>query len=168
MSNEQFFGKYRGIVKNDIDPLQLGRVMVHVPDFGALPDRWAMPCVPVADVQHGFVSVPGVGASVWVEFERGDPERPIWVGGFWNSASDVPHLSGTASPGSPSITLQTPSGCGLLIAGGGGGTAAGILLTNGSGATIAIDDSGVRIQNANGASITLMNGQVVIGGELVT
>ena len=42
-----------------------------------------MPCVPYAGSGVGFFAVPPVGANVWVEFEGGDPDYPIWSGCFW-------------------------------------------------------------------------------------
>jgi uncharacterized protein involved in type VI secretion and phage assembly len=46
---------------------------------------WAMPCVPYGgDVNQGFLFVPEIGAGVWVEFEEGNLEYPIWVGAFWS------------------------------------------------------------------------------------
>ncbi|HEX9736065.1 MAG TPA: phage baseplate assembly protein V [Thermoanaerobaculia bacterium] len=81
----QLFGKYRGKVTNNVDPLQLGRVQVSVP--AALGDgrlSWAMPCVPVAGPDTGFFAVPPVNGNVWVEFEGGDPDSPIWAGCFWD------------------------------------------------------------------------------------
>lgn len=86
----EYFGKYRGKVTNNIDPLQLGRVQVCVPAVlgdGRL--SWALPCVPVAGPGTGFFAVPPVGANVWVEFEGGNTESPIWAGCFWD-AGQVP------------------------------------------------------------------------------
>ena len=51
--------------------------------------------------------VPQVGAAVWIEFEQGDPEYPIWTGGFWGSAAEPPALAKAGNPVSPSIILQT-------------------------------------------------------------
>ncbi len=83
--NYQYFGKYRGKVTKTKDDLQLGRIQVEVPnvfDKGKL--NWAMPCVPYAGENIGWFSVPPVGSNVWVEFEGGDPDYPIWSGCFWN------------------------------------------------------------------------------------
>jgi hypothetical protein len=80
----QFFGKYRGKVANNIDPMLLGRIQMSVPAVlgdGRL--SWAMPCVPYAGQRVGFFAVPPVGANVWVEFEGGNPDYPIWSGCFW-------------------------------------------------------------------------------------
>lgn len=80
----QFFGKYRGKVENNLDPMMMGRVQVSVPAvLGGGRLSWAMPCVPYAGPQVGLFVVPPVGANVWVEFEAGDPDRPIWSGAFW-------------------------------------------------------------------------------------
>ena len=48
-----------------------------------MPTTWALPCVPIAGKQDGVYMVPQIGAGVWIEFEQGDPDYPIWVGGFW-------------------------------------------------------------------------------------
>jgi hypothetical protein len=79
-----YFGKYRGKVANNVDPLQMGRIQVSV--AAVLGDgrlSWAMPCAPYAGPQVGFFAVPPVGANVWVEFEGGDTDYPIWAGCFW-------------------------------------------------------------------------------------
>ena len=92
----EFFGKYRGRVENNVDPMQQGRVQVSVPAvLGDGRMSWAMPCVPYAGPGVGFFTVPPVGANVWVEFEGGDPDYPIWSGCFWGTG-EVPALPAIA------------------------------------------------------------------------
>jgi uncharacterized protein involved in type VI secretion and phage assembly len=78
------YGKYRGTVVDNQDPLNKGRLKVSVPS-AIQPDLavWAMPCVPYAGSQVGLFAMPAEGAGVWVEFEAGDISFPIWVGCFW-------------------------------------------------------------------------------------
>jgi hypothetical protein len=79
-----FFGKYRGKVENNIDPMMLGKIQVSVPAvLGEGSMSWALPCVPFAGNGVGFFMIPPVGANVWVEFEGGDIDYPIWSGCFW-------------------------------------------------------------------------------------
>ena len=79
-----YFGKYRGEVASVLDPQGMGRIQVSVPDvLGEGRMAWAMPCAPWAGPGVGWFAIPPVGAKVWVEFERGDPDYPIWSGGFW-------------------------------------------------------------------------------------
>ncbi|MCB9765335.1 MAG: baseplate assembly protein [Alphaproteobacteria bacterium] len=93
----QFFGKYRGKVTNNIDPLQQGRLQVAVPSvLGLNVLAWALPCVPFAGNNVGFHMIPGIGANIWVEFEGGDPDRPIWVGCFWGDGNLLPAIPSTA------------------------------------------------------------------------
>lgn len=81
---KQFFGKYRGKVTANKDPSNLGRIQVSVPAiFGEGRQSWAMPCTPYAGKDVGFFTIPPVDANVWVEFEGGDPDYPIWSGCFW-------------------------------------------------------------------------------------
>ena len=80
----QFFGKYRGKVTDNKDPLKLGRIQVQVPAvFGEGRNSWAMPCTPYAGKDIGLFMAPPVKTNVWVEFEGGDPDYPIWSGCFW-------------------------------------------------------------------------------------
>jgi hypothetical protein len=86
----QFYGKYRGQVANNIDPMQMGRVQVKVPAvLGDGQLSWAMPCSPYGGSGVGFFAVPPVGANVWVEFEGGNPDAPILAGCFWGTG-EVP------------------------------------------------------------------------------
>lgn len=81
---KQFFGKYRGKVTSTKDPLHLGRVQVQVPSIlgeGRL--SWALPSTPYAGKDIGLFTVPPSGSNIWVEFEGGDPDYPIWSGCFW-------------------------------------------------------------------------------------
>jgi hypothetical protein len=82
-------GKYRGKVVNNIDPLMEGRIIALVPAISELPLTWATPCVPYAGRGVGFFAVPPIGANVWIEFEGGDPGKPIWTGCFWGKG-EVP------------------------------------------------------------------------------
>jgi hypothetical protein len=114
---KRFFGKYRGSVVTNVDPLGKGRLMVRVPDvLGILPSSWALPCVPMAGPMMGTSFVlPPAGSSVWVEFEQGDPQMPIWVGCFWDTSDNLGTLgTQTAMLGIPSVTLETAtSGIGI-------------------------------------------------------
>jgi hypothetical protein len=82
-------GKYRGKVVNNIDPWMEGRIIALVPAISGLPLPWATPCVPYAGRGVGFFAVPPIGANVWIEFEGGDPGKPIWTGCFWGKG-EVP------------------------------------------------------------------------------
>ncbi len=81
---KNYYGKYRGTVENNIDPMLSGRIQVSVPAvLGTGRMSWAMPCAPYAGSGVGFVAIPPQGANVWVEFEGGNPDFPIWSGCFW-------------------------------------------------------------------------------------
>ena len=82
----RYYGKYQGTVVSNEDPMGLGRLSVVCPAIDAhipLP-RWARPCVPYAGPEVGFFFMPPIGASIWVEFEGGNPHYPIWSGCFWD------------------------------------------------------------------------------------
>jgi uncharacterized protein involved in type VI secretion and phage assembly len=78
------FGKYRGTVVDSDDPQAQGRITAIVPElFGEVPTGWALPCTPMAGVNAGFFSIPAPASGVWIEFEAGDVDRPVWTGGYW-------------------------------------------------------------------------------------
>lgn len=78
----RYFGKYRGLVK-EVDGTN-GRIKAQVPAvFGDQTSPWAMPAAPFAGPSHGLVMLPEVDDGVWIEFEAGDPDVPIWTGFWW-------------------------------------------------------------------------------------
>jgi hypothetical protein len=79
----RYFGKYRGLVRDNDDPTKRGRVKVQVPSVLMDEIIWAMPCYPCTGNNMGVFMIPEVDTGVWVEFEGGDPSHPIYTGGFW-------------------------------------------------------------------------------------
>jgi uncharacterized protein involved in type VI secretion and phage assembly len=90
----KFFGKYRGTVADNNDPLTRGRLSVQIPQVLGDAAVWALPCVPYAGKDVGFFAMPPVGTMVWIEFEAGDPSYPIWVGMSW-ALGDITPADGT-------------------------------------------------------------------------
>jgi uncharacterized protein involved in type VI secretion and phage assembly len=158
-----FFGKYRGTVENPVDLQGLGRVQVSVPDvLGRGKLDWAMPAAPYAGKGLGFFAIPPKGASVWVEFERGDPDFPIYSGGFWN-VGDTPAPMGPTQAltkvwagdqfrieimdapglGALTLTVTTAQGDAVLSA-----DATAMKLEFG-GSSVTLDATGVTVNNGN-------------------
>jgi len=116
-----FYGKYRGQVTDNKDPLMLGRLRARVPAiFGDEESAWALPSVPYAGKGVGFFFIPPIGANVWIEFEAGNIDYPIWSGCFWGvgetpktpAASDIKVIKTEAV----TITLNdTPENRGITI-----------------------------------------------------
>jgi uncharacterized protein involved in type VI secretion and phage assembly len=164
----RYYGIYRGTVINNIDPMQMARIMVTVPDVGGItPSTWAMPCVPISGKQMGTFMMPQIGAGVWVQFEGGDPDYPVWTGGWWGNAAEVPALALAGLPVSPSIVMQTAAQNAVVISDLPGPTG-GIMLKSTTGATLIVNDTGIYIQNGKGASIVLVGPTVTVNtGALV-
>ena len=169
---KKFFGKYRGTVINNIDPEQIGRIQAIVPAVSnVVPTSWAMPCVPFAGKSEGFFAVPQIGSGVWIEFEGGDPDKPIWVGGFWGIFAEVPVLAQVPPPIPPgqNVCIQTTLQNMMMVS-----DAAptpltgGIVLKSTTGAMIVVNDSGIYIQNGKGASIMMVGPTVNINMGALT
>jgi hypothetical protein len=163
----KYYGKYRGTVINNIDPLLLGRLLVEVPDVVSLvPSSWAVPCVPLAGptgLSMGVYMVPPIGAGVWIEYEQGDANYPIWSGCRWGAQSDIPSLALLGLPASPSIVLQTLAQNTLAISDLPGPTG-GIMMKSTTGAMILVNDLGITISNGKGATI-IMTGPTITVNE---
>ena len=162
----QFLGKYRGQVVQNFDTEQRGRILVRVPDVLGTGMGWAMPCAPYAGQSAGIYAVPPINANVWVEFEGGNADRPIWVGCFWETG-ETPQLA--LAPPLPvgHIMLQTPLQ-NLIHISDAPAAAGGIMLKTASGAMITINDTGIVISNGKGAVISLTTKVVDINGGALT
>jgi hypothetical protein len=111
---KRHYGKFRGTVVENEDPYFQGRLLVNVP--GIVMANWAMPCVPVTDIAMGTWVRPRIGANVWVEFEAGDPDKPIWVGCWWGPGETPPlsKLAAGVPPTNTVITIETATS-GILV-----------------------------------------------------
>jgi Type VI secretion system/phage-baseplate injector OB domain len=162
----RYYGKYRGTVINNVDPEQRGRIMAQVPDvFGLTPCSWAMPCLPMAGKSQGTFMIPQIGAGVWIEFEQGQPDYPIWVGGFWGSAAEVPVLALAPPPIPPgqNVAIQTTGQTTLLLSDAPPSpVSGGIVLRSPGGAMVVVNDTGIYLSNGKGATLTMVGPAVSI------
>jgi len=174
MSNRQkYYGKYRGTVLNNLDPMQLGRIQVQVPDVGGLiPSSWAMPCFPITGKQMGAYMIPQIGTGVWVEFEQGNPDYPIWSGCWYGLAAELPLAALAGNPAAPSLILQSTLQNAVIISDlppappppvmPPAPTTGGIILRSTTGASIVVNDAGIFISNGKGAIISMMGPNILV------
>lgn len=165
----RFFGKYRGTVITNEDPFKMGRLLVTVPDvYHIIPSSWAMPCVPFAGLQTGAYVLPPQGAGVWVEFEQGDLDYPIWTGCWWGSTEEVPAMALAATPACPPVVIQSQAQNRIIVSSMPG---EGLTLETGlgpAGPMIRIDRTGITISDGKGGMITITGGVVTVNqGALV-
>jgi hypothetical protein len=164
----RYYGKYRGTVVNNVDPMQIGRIQAIVPDVSnVIPTSWAMPCLPVAGINTGVFTVPQIGAGVWIEFEHGGPDRPVWVGGYWGTAAEVPVLAHLVPPAVNGLTIQTTLKNGIVVSDVPGPTG-GILIQTTTGAMISVSDVGIVISNGKGAMINMVGPTVDVNAGALT
>lgn len=163
MTGPPFYGKYRGVVTDNNDTTNQGRIRARVPDVLSEEEGgWAMPSMPYAGKNIGSYLIPPIGTLVWIEFEQGDPHYPIWSGCFW-ADGDLPLDS--AKTDTDTKILKTDMGTITL-----NDNQGSITLEISSGAKIVLDSQGIEIDNGKGASIKLRGNQVSIndGGLEVT
>ena len=145
-TRQRFYGKYRGIVQDNNDPSNMGRIKANVDEvLGSQVSPWALPCTPYAADGEGQYTVPPVGAGVWIEFEAGDPSRPVWTGCWWKQ-NEVP-VNETGGGQVPSMKI----------------------IRSESGLMVSMDDSGqtISISDENGENILriqVQGGNVLLKG----
>jgi uncharacterized protein involved in type VI secretion and phage assembly len=144
-ARERFYGKYRAIVVDVDDPESLGRIRAQVPEvLGALDSPWALPCAPYAGPGVGAYLVPPVGAGVWIEFEAGDPARPIWTGAWWGRG-ELPKNEKGGNTAPPLKIIRSEQG--LMLALDDDGNTATLSDQDGSNlVTIKVSEGQVRVQ----------------------
>ena len=112
--------------------------------------------------------VAGANSGVWIEFEQGNPEKPIWVrvllgqrrrGARARPRATLPPfraitLSDARAERSDHLRYAWPTG--------------GIMLKSATGATLIVNDTGIYIQNGKGAMITLVGPTVTINNGALT
>jgi hypothetical protein len=92
-------GLYRARIENNIDPMKLGRVQARVPQFHGLPDSvnslkigelpWSFPCTPNGTgYDHGTMIIPDIGDYVFLMFENGDRNSPVYLGGCYGRTTN--------------------------------------------------------------------------------
>ena len=117
----RYWGPFRALCADNNDPEQIGRIRVECPlVYGPGPHNrspWAWPKNQVMAGGHrrridratvevtgdmGSFMIPEEGSPVWVEFENGDPQYPVYSTGHWGGSAD-------GSAGTPPIhPAQTP------------------------------------------------------------
>lgn len=156
----RFYGKYRGTVDDNRDPERLGRVKLRVPSvLGDCVTDWAWPCLPYGGkADQGMFFVPDEGARVWVEFEEGNLDLPLWVGTFWarpDGETEIPAEAQVMEESEPSRrVLKTSSGHVLELSDVEGEER--VVLRHRDGAVLSMDEHGsVVVSNKEGSHLYL-------------
>lgn len=162
LSQRRAYGKYRGFVTDNADPSKLCRVKLLIPPLlGDQETDWALPCLPCGGLKNeGFFCVPNVGAQVWVEFEGGNINHPIWTGTFWQKSGEAPEE--VQDPPTTQV-LRTAKGHVFLIED--KDDAEEVKLAHTSGANLDMDkDGNLVLTDKEGAKLTLnaKDGMVVL------
>lgn len=69
-------GIFRAVVEDIKDPEKEGRVLARLVRDDVIME-WANPCVPPSTF-----GLPKEGDIVWIMFEEGDIDNPVWIGVF--------------------------------------------------------------------------------------
>jgi phage baseplate assembly protein gpV len=145
--DSRYFGKYRGIVTDNNDPDNLGRVKAKVQRL--LNDEetgWALPAFIYGGTsEQGLFAVPDINAGVWIEFEGGDLSYPIWTG-TWYTSGSIPE---SAKPGQK--VFKTQSGHKMIF----DDDAGTLEITDSNGNSIKMDSSQITVSAGSATTIVI-------------
>lgn len=187
----RYYGKYRAFVVDNADPEDRGRLRLRIPSVlgDEIVSGWALPCAPYGGAaDQGIFFIPEVEAGVWVEFEAGVIDYPVWVGTYWakpGGESEVPKPNGAdgseegsvQSPPTRKIiktvkghTIQLEDADGdemvLLVEATNNNVVVlnkdGIKITDAKQNTVTMDDSGIKIEDKNGNVVTMESAGVTV------
>jgi phage protein D len=170
-----------GVVITNVDPMQLGRVQVSFHHLSELNlSAWARVSTPMAGTMAGVYFPFDIGDEVLVQFEGGDPDKPIIIGRSWNSCNPPP-MPDPKNPLGANV-IRTKGGNAITLSDTVAGEQIALENTRGSKITLGADGSitiksateiklnapTVKIMNPAGAGSTTITGNTItgaIGGE---
>ncbi|MCL4705838.1 baseplate assembly protein [bacterium] len=159
-----FYGKYRGVVTNNKDPNGMGRIRAKVQDvLGEQESGWAMPCVPYAGKGVGLYLIPPENAFVWIEFEHGDPDYPVWTGCFW-AEGEAPATAGRNESMPEKKVLKTEVAT-ITVNDASSDSSVTIETNKNPQMKIVLNKNGIEIDNGKNATVKLSNNTVSINGN---
>ena len=144
----RYYGKYRGIVSDNNDPNNLGRVKASVPRLlgDSVTTGWALPAFAYGGAkEQGFFAVADIGAGVWIEFEGGDLRFPIWSG-TWYTTDAIPE---SAKPGKK--VLKTKSGHKIVL----DDDANSLTIADSNGNTVTMDQDTVTVTAGKASKVVV-------------
>jgi uncharacterized protein involved in type VI secretion and phage assembly len=91
---DRIYGVVIGVVTNNRDPDNLGRVKVRFPWLTESDESsWARLATPMAGSDRGLFLLPEVDDEVLVAFEHGDVRFPYVLGALWNGVDTPPRTN---------------------------------------------------------------------------
>lgn len=149
-----YYGQYQAFVVENEDADNQGKLIIRVPGLGDTPNtrRLAYPKVPAGGAKgakFGFHYLPPVGSVVWVTFEAGRLDMPIWEGS-WHLKDGLPDVwrdnvqaGGLVSPGGHEVFFFDDKDDQKTLR-----------VKHSNGALIEIDNDGnIRISNKDGQTV---------------
>ena len=114
----RYYSSYRGFVVMNDDPRGLNRVKIISPTINAIDDKvgiWAYPKGNWGAKGYGVQMLPMIGDMVWVEFEYGDLEHPIWSFASYGTDEkptefDTPFKYGFKTPAGSIVIIDDTEG----------------------------------------------------------
>jgi uncharacterized protein involved in type VI secretion and phage assembly len=172
----QLNGVFPAVVIDNVDPKNLGRVQVQLPQMDESGQRgskvWARMATLMAGKNRGTWFIPDVNDEVLVAFEAGDVSRPYVIGSMWNGTSSPPETMDMnnnkkllRSRNGVTITLDDESGQERFIVETPGGQK--ITLKDGPGSIEMMDSNGNSVKLEASGIVVNASAKVTINASMV-
>ena len=180
----QLNGVFPAVVIDNVDPENLGRVKVQLPQMDASGQRgyevWARMATLMAGENRGTWFIPDANDEVLVAFEAGDMRRPYVIGSMWNGTNSPPETMDTNNnikllrsrngvkitlddqSGQESVIVETPGGQTVTLKDGPGS----IEIMDRNGNSVRLEAAGIMV-NAS-AKVTINASMVEISSGMIT
>lgn len=112
-NNNNLYGIYRGLVVDNEDPMNIGRVKVRVYSIHGVSDiadedlPWATYCSPFGSANSGSFIIPEVNNTVYVAFEGGDQQYPLYLGTVYSTGKAEAYGVGNTSGRKRNVRART-------------------------------------------------------------
>lgn len=164
-TSNKISGNFRAKVIDNNDTEKKGRIKVQVypffTDVEAAYLPWAVPAMPLfcgAGNNSGFFSVPKIGSWVWVFFENGDYNQPVF---FAEAVTAVHGITVNAKTNYPNRTILKLNNIEVIL----DDTDGSITITSNQNITITANSNAVI--NTNGDTDITASGTVSISGSQI-
>lgn len=107
-----YYSTYRGFVSQNNDPKKMNRLQLIIPHLDPVTpyEYWAWPSGMWGGENHGVQMIPSIGDMVWIEFENGNADYPVWKHAGY-AESELPTDFATVNH----YGFKTPQGSILVI-----------------------------------------------------
>jgi len=162
----QLNGVFPAVVIDNVDPENLGRIQVQLPQMDESGQRgfnvWARVATLMAGKNRGTWFIPDAGDEVLVACEAGDVRRPYVIGSMWNGTNSPPE---TMDTNNNKKFLRSRNGVTITLDDQSGQERFNVETPGGQKVTLKDGPGSIEIRDSNGNSVTLAAAGIMVNAS---